>query len=202
MLKRNSINAHSNTLQVTTGWPYRWFYAKSPLVLRSFWILNECNLYSKIVKYCILSEVCMIKTAPHSTVLPQMWCKKRLVYTSPDLLARFCKANLSNPKNSLWFVFQEFVLQPNLPWSRAVALKCDRRWSLCFGCTYRLSTRCKICFTLGLFANYFSIKSLSLSIPQKSHECALKLLPDLWNTSLLFDLNYKFIIRSFAFSPG
>ena len=27
--------------------------------------------------------------------------------------------------------------------------------------------------------------------PQKSHECALKL-TDLWNTSLLFDLNYKF----------
>ena len=176
MLKRNSINVHSNTLEVTTGWPYRWFYAKSPLLLRYFWILNECNLYSKIVKYCILSEVCMIKTAPHSTVLPQMWCKKkykRLVYTSPD----------------------------NLPWSRAMALKCDRRWSLFFGCTYRLSTRCKICFTLGLFANYFSIKSLSLSIPQKSHECALKL-TDLWNTSLLFDLNYKFITRSLAFSPG
>ena len=26
----------------------------------------------KIVKYCILSEVCMIKTAPHGTVSPQM----------------------------------------------------------------------------------------------------------------------------------
>ena len=25
---------------------------------------------------------------------------KRLVYTSPDLLARFCKVNLSNAKNS------------------------------------------------------------------------------------------------------
>ena len=37
--------------------------------------------------------------------------------------------------------------------------------------------------------------------PQKSHECALKL-TDLWITSLLFDLNYKFINGSFAFSPG
>ena len=36
---------------------------------------------------------------------------------------------------------------------------------------------------------------------QKSHECALKL-TELWNTSLLFDLNYKFINGSLAFSPG
>ena len=56
----------------------------------------------------------------------------------------------------------------------------------------RLSARCKIWFTLELlFANYF---------PQKSHECALKL-TELWNTSLLFDLDYKFINGSFAFSP-
>ena len=26
---------------------------------RTSWILNECTLYCKIVKYCILSEVCM-----------------------------------------------------------------------------------------------------------------------------------------------
>ena len=53
-------------------------FAKSPRVLRSSWILNECNLYFKIVKYCILSEVCMIKTGPHSNVLPQMWCIKSI----------------------------------------------------------------------------------------------------------------------------
>ena len=64
-------------------------------------------------------------------------------------------------------------------------------WYLYFlGVHIGLSTRCKICFTL---------KSLSLSL--KSHmECALKL-TDLWITRLLFDLNYKFISRSFAFSP-
>ena len=33
---------------------------------------------------------------------------KRLVYTPPDLLARICKVNLSNAKNS---VFPEFVLE-------------------------------------------------------------------------------------------
>ena len=43
----------------------------------------------------------MIKTAPHSTLSPQMWCikkNKRLVCTHPDLLARICKVNLSNAK--------------------------------------------------------------------------------------------------------
>ena len=35
----------------------------------------------------------MIKTAPHSTLSPQMWClkkNKRMVCTHPDLLARIC----------------------------------------------------------------------------------------------------------------
>ena len=56
----------------------------------------------------------------------------------------------------------------NLRWSRAImARKCDRRRLLYLGVHIRLSTRCKIWFTLGLFANYFSLKSLSLSL--KSH---------------------------------
>ena len=81
---------------------------------------------------------------------------KRLAHTSPDLLARFCKENLSNVKNSAWFVFLMY---------------CDREplW-LCYflGVHIRLSSRCKINFThLGLFANYFSLKLLSLSV--KSH---------------------------------
>ena len=46
----------------------------------------------------------MIKTAPHhctdftSDVMYKKY--KRLVYTSHDLLARFCKVNLSNAKYS------------------------------------------------------------------------------------------------------
>ena len=36
---------------------------------------------------------------------------KRLVYTFPDLFAKFFKVNLSNLKYSAWFVFQEFVFQ-------------------------------------------------------------------------------------------
>ena len=74
--------ATARTSKVRTGWlsVYRWFWkffnglVKIPRVLRSSWILNECNWCCKIVKYCILSEVCMIKTVPHSTVSPQMWC--------------------------------------------------------------------------------------------------------------------------------
>ena len=58
----------------TPKWPQMFNgLAKSPRLPRSSWILNECSLYCKIVKYCILSEVCMIKTVPHSTVSPQMW---------------------------------------------------------------------------------------------------------------------------------
>ena len=45
------------------------------------------------------------------------------------------------------------------------------------------------------------LSKITWPFSQKSHECALKL-TDLWNTSLLFDLNYKFINGSFAFSPG
>ena len=81
MLERNSINAHSKTRPQLTL--QKWesagrigdfgnflnSLAKSPRVLRSSWIVNEYNL-----KYCILSEVCMIKTVPRSTVSPQMWC--------------------------------------------------------------------------------------------------------------------------------
>ena len=79
---------------------------KSPRVLRWSWVLNECNLSWKIVKYCILYEVCMIKTAPHSTLSPQMWCIKKI----KDWFARTQIywqefVNLSIAKNSAWFVF-------------------------------------------------------------------------------------------------
>ena len=42
---------------------------------------------------------------------------------------------------------------------------------------------------------------ITYPFPEKSHECALKL-TDLWITSVLFDLNYKIINASFAFSPS
>ena len=49
----------------------------------SSWILTECTLSWKIVKYCILSEVCMLI----STVSPQMWCIKSIRgwFTHPQI---------------------------------------------------------------------------------------------------------------------
>ena len=130
-------------------------------MLRWSWVLNECNLSWKIVKYCILYEVCMIKTAPHSTLSPQMWCLKKnkgLVCTHPDLLARICKLVERKKFGLICFPRICLISTPYLLWSRAIiALKCDRR--LFFGCTYKaISTRYKICFTP---------KSLSFSL--KSH---------------------------------
>ena len=153
---------------------------KSPRVLRWSWILNECNLSCKQKKNGEILHFVrgMIKTAPHSNLSPQMWYiknnNKRLVCTHPDLLARICKL-VERIKNRPDLFSKNLFSTPYLLWSRAIiALKCDRR--LFFGCTYKaISSRYKICFTP---------KSL------------------LWNTKLLFDLSYKFINGSFAFSCG
>ena len=124
-------------------------FAKSPRVFWWSWILNECNLSWKTVKYCILYEVCMIKTAPRSTLSPQMWCikkNKRLVCTHPDLLARICK--LVERKKFGLICFPRICF-PGL-------IYCDQEplWLLnvieddCYflGVHIRLSTRCKIFF--------------------------------------------------------
>ena len=114
-------------------------FAKSPRVLRWSRILNECNLSWKMVKYCILYEVCMIKTAPHSTLSPQTWCLKkykRLVCTHPDLLARICKVNSFFERKKFDLICFPRICFPNLLWSRAIiALKCDRR--LFFGSAFK-----------------------------------------------------------------
>ena len=74
---------------------------------------------------------------------------------------------------------------------------CDQTWLLFLGVQIRLLIRCKICFTLGL-SNYFSLKSLSRCFKIEVRWMC----PDLWITSLWFDLNYEFTNGSFAFSPG
>ena len=65
-------------------------FDKSPRLFRSSWLLNECNFYFKIDKYYILSEVCMMKTAPHGTVSPQMWCIKSIKgwFTRPRFVSK------------------------------------------------------------------------------------------------------------------
>ena len=96
------------------------------------------------MKYCILYEVCIIRTARHSTLSPQMWCikknNKRLVCTHPDLLERICK--LVDRRKFGLICFPRLIYcdqEPLLLLNLTVHL---------FGCTYKaISTRSKICFT-------------------------------------------------------
>ena len=121
------------------------------------------------------------------------------VRLNPGLWARFCKVNLSNAKTPAWFFFQALLIYSYQELSWLLNVMEDDCQFLGVTCM-RLSTRCKIWLTLGLFANYVSLKSLSLSI-KVTWMCS-KVHWILWNASLLFDLNYKFINESLAFSPG
>ena len=124
---------------------------KSPRVLWWSWILNECNLSckKKIGKYCILYEVCMIKTAPHSNLSPQMWYitnNKRLVCTHPDLLARICK--LVERKKIGLICFPRICFPRLIYCDQEPLLLLNVTGRLFFGCRYKaISTRYKICFT-------------------------------------------------------
>ena len=95
----------------------------------------------KIVKYCILSEVCMIKTAPHITVSPQMWCIKSMKcwFTRTQICWQdFDKYTCRTQKIRPDLFSKNSFSRPDLLWSRAImALQCDRRWLLFFGCTYK-----------------------------------------------------------------
>ena len=176
MLKRNSVIVHS------FGGCQKWEpacrigefenffndFAKSPRVLPSSWIFYDWNFYCKNLKilhsiwglydknnaskYCFTSDVMFKKY-------------KRLVYTPPDLLA----SKLVEHKKF------DLICFPRICFLGLIY--CDQE-PLCllnviedycyFLCVHiRLSTRWKILFTLGLFANCFSLKSLSLSL--KSH---------------------------------
>ena len=92
-------------------------FAKSPRLLRTVlniewvqFVLKNCEivhfvwgLYDKnsASYYCFTSDVMYKKY-------------EMLVYTHPGLLAKFFQVNLSNAKNSAWFVFQEFACFPGL----------------------------------------------------------------------------------------
>ena len=160
MLKRNSFKVHSNTrlhwqlaLETRTGRPNEWFWKFFLMVSLkardwSSWTLTECNLCWKIVKYRILSEVCMINCTYCFTSDVMYKKYKRLVYTPPDLLARICKVNLSNAKKFSLICFPRICF-------RGLIYSCDQEplWLLnvievvvCsfLGVHIRLSTRCKM----------------------------------------------------------
>ena len=127
--------------------------------MQNFEILHSVRgLYDKncVSWYCFTSDVMYKKY-------------ERLVYTSPDLLARFCKVNLSNAKKFGLICFPRICF-PGL-------IYCDQEplW-LCYflGVHIRLSTRCKINFTLSLDCLNFFFSKITFI-----HEWALKL-TDLW----------------------
>ena len=175
----------------------------------SSWILNKCNLSCKLwnLHSCILFAVCMIKTVSHSTVTSDLMYKKykRLVYVPPDLLARFCTVNVSNAKNSAWFCFPRICFpglifcdqEPlGLMWSKMIAFLGGAH---IYKAIINLRPY-KICATLGLFANYFSLKSL-LPFPLKVKWMCPKVN---WFVDYKFIvwLNNKFSNKCFVFSPG
>ena len=83
---------------------------------------------------------------------------KRLVYTHPDLLTRFCKVNLSNAEKFGLIFFPGLINLDQEPLWLLNVIEDD-----CYflGVHMRISTRCKIWLTLGLLANYFSLKYLA-----------------------------------------
>ena len=157
-------------------WPFIWWCQFIEMTNRWFWTFFErcfdrpeywmSTICIAKLKYCILSEVCMIKTVPHSTVSPQMWYINGMKgwFTSTQICWQdFVKLSCLT-QSSAWF-FPGLI---NLRWWKATMdLKCDRRLLLFLGVHMTLSTRGKIWFTLGLFANYFYLKPVSLSL--KSH---------------------------------
>ena len=149
----------------------------------SSWTLKNCEIPYSVRglydKYCFTSDVMYKKC-------------KRLVYTHSDLLARICKVNLSNAKKCGLICFPRIFFRGLIYCDQEPLRLLNVIEDVCYfwGVHTCISTRCKI----------FHSK-ITYPFPQKSHECALKL-TDLWITSLLFDLKYKFINGSFAFSPG
>ena len=140
------------------------------------------GLYDKnsASEYCFTSDVMYKKY-------------KRLVYTPPDLLARYGKANLSNGKKFCLICF------PRICFLGLIYSDQEPLWPF-WVYIWRPSTRCKIWCTLRLLANYFSLKSLSLN-PSKVTWMSSKVN---WFVEYKFIVwfNYKFTNGNFAFSPG
>ena len=86
---------------------------RASIVLNIEWVqfvLQNCEILHSV--WCL----CDKNSASWYYFTSDVMYKKyeRLVYTSPDLLARFCKVNLSNAKNSAWFVFLIYCHQEPL----------------------------------------------------------------------------------------
>ena len=105
----------------------------------------------------------MIKSVPHTTVSPQMWCINgiKVGLHAPRFVDKILQSKLVERKK----VGLSFFPLINLRWSRAIMWPkmITSFWVYIWG--YQLDVRFDSLF--GLFANYFSLKSDSLSL--KSH---------------------------------
>ena len=111
-----------------------------------------------------------------------------MVCTHPDLLARICR--LVERKKS------DLICFPRICFPRLIC--CDQEPLLLINVTedYFLDVHIRL---YQLNTRFVSLQN-HLAFPSKV-TCSFKL-TDLWNTKLLFDLSYKFINGSFAFSCG
>ena len=142
------LNLHSNKQwrlsKVRTGWPYRWFWkffwksTRASMVLTCF--ESSCNLSCND---CAILHFVRGLYGKHSASYYSFSSdvgykkNKRLVCTHQDILARICKTCRTQKIRSDLFSKNLFSTT-YLLWSRAIiALKCDRRWLLFFGCTYK-----------------------------------------------------------------
>ena len=120
----------------------------------------------------------MIKTVPRTTISPQMWCINGIKgwFIRTQICWQDCKVKMSNAKNLAWFFFPDLInlCHAQEPLWLLKVIEDDYR---VLGVHMRLSSLWKIWFTLGLFANYFSLKSCSLSL--NSHK-NVTLVPELF----------------------
>ena len=115
--------------------------------------LREWEPVGQIVNYYILSEVCMIKTAPHSTVSPRTWCIKSMKgwFTPPPpprFVGKTLWSKLVERKKFGLICFPSLIYCDQEPLWLLNVIECT------LGVHMRLSTWCQIWFTPGVFANY------------------------------------------------
>ena len=128
----------ANLSKVRTGWPYRWFW-KSTICRPEYWLSAIC------LENCeILHSVRGLYAKQNCFVSDVMYKKyKRLVYRPSDLLARFCKVNLSNAKKL------DLICLPRICFPGQIYCDQEPLWllkviAIFVGVQIRLSTRSKM----------------------------------------------------------
>ena len=147
--------ATASTAKVRTGWPYRWFWkffqrftakAHACFDLSEYWMIAICIAKLWNTAFCCPRSVWYKQCLCFTSDVMCEWYK-RLVYTHPDSLARLVERKK--------FGRNFFPGLINQRWSRAI-MTLNKIEDDCqfLGVHMRLSTRCKIWFSLGLFARF------------------------------------------------